>query len=76
MGAAFILTILICSASLDHAACQPSTASDVIRAPYTMSEMECARRGQMQLGTSGLAPRPGLDYAKMICERVPQSRNR
>lgn len=72
--APFVLLILICSVSLDHAACQRSTALDVLQGPPMTSEMDCATRSQMWLGSLAIAPRKGLEYAKIVCERAPRNR--
>ena len=67
----FTVLILICAMTLDQAACQPSTATDVIRGPKVASEIECLRLAQPTLAANGsaLAPRPGLEYVKIQCAR-------
>ncbi|QXX76328.1 hypothetical protein MHY1_03168 [Methylovirgula sp. HY1] len=65
----FTVLILVCSMALDHAACQPNTAVDVIRGPKIANEMQCGKMGQATLAANGaaLAPRPGLEYVKIVC---------
>jgi hypothetical protein len=63
----FSILILVCSVALDHAACQPDTAVDVVHGPKVASEIECGKVGQMTLATTALAPRPGLEYVKIVC---------
>lgn len=63
----FTILILVCSMSLDHAACKPETAIDVVRGPKVASEIECGKVGQTTLAGTALAPRPGLEYVKIVC---------
>jgi len=65
----FTVLILVCSMALDHAACQPDTATDKIIAGKVSSEIQCGVVGQAALAANGaaLAPRPGLEYVKIVC---------
>jgi hypothetical protein len=63
----FTILILVCSMALDHAACQPDTAVDVVHGPKVASEIECGKIGQTTLAATALAPRPGLEYVKIVC---------
>lgn len=69
----FQVIILVCSMGLDHAACRPETAVDIIRGPKVANEIECGKIGQTTLAGNGaaLAPRPGLEYVKISCVRAP-----
>lgn len=63
----FTILILVCSMALDHAACQPDTAVDVVHGPKVASEMQCGFIGQTTLAGTAIAPRPGLEYVKIVC---------
>lgn len=67
----FTIIILVCSMALDHAACQPNTAVDTIKGPRVNNEIMCGKIGMAVLAANGaaLAPRPGLEYVKIICQR-------
>lgn len=72
----FTVLILICSMALDHAACQPKTALDKIEVPAA-NELQCGLKGQAALAANGaaLAPRPGLEYVKIVCQRTQRGRH-
>ena len=72
----FTILILVCSMALDHAACQPQTAIDVIHGPKVANENESGKIGQTTLAGNGaaLAPRPGLEYLKIMCSRGPEGK--
>lgn len=61
--------ILVCAMSLDHAACQPDTAIDVVQGPKVANELMCGLLGQTTLATTAVAPRPGEEYVKVVCLR-------
>ena len=65
----FLILILVCATSVDHAACQPDTAIDVVQGPKVASEMMCGLVGQTTLATTAVAPRPGEEYVKIVCKR-------
>ncbi len=64
----FTILILVCSMAIDHAACQRDTAVDVVQGPKVANELQCATYApQMTLAGTPLAPRPGLEYVKIVC---------
>ncbi len=63
----FTILILVCSMALDHAACQPDTAVDVVQGPKVASEIECGKVGQTTIAATAVAPRAGLEYLKIVC---------
>lgn len=63
----FTILILVCSMALDHAACQPDTAVDVVQGPKVASEIQCGLIGQTTIAATAVAPRPGLEYLKIVC---------
>jgi hypothetical protein len=65
----FAILILVCSMSLDHAACQPDTALNVVQGPKVSNEMMCGLFGQTMLATTAVKPRPGEEYLKIVCTR-------
>lgn len=66
----FSILILVCSMALDRAACQPETALDKIQVPVA-NELQCGLKVQAVWAANGaaLAPRPGLEYVKIMCRR-------
>lgn len=69
----FEALILICSLGTSPAACQPAKAVDVILGGKFETEMQCnGFRPQATVAANGaaLAPRPGLEYMKIICRHV------
>jgi hypothetical protein len=64
----FTIVILICSMALDHAACQPDTAVDVVQGPKVESERMCGFMGQATIATTAITPRPGEEYMKIVCQ--------
>lgn len=65
----FTILILVCSMAIDHAACQPNNALDVVQGPKVRSASQCGLLGQATLAANGaaLAPRPGHEYMKIVC---------
>jgi hypothetical protein len=65
----FTVLILICSMSLDHAACQPDTARASVQGPHVASEMACGQLGQITIAqtASEVRPEPGKEYLKIVC---------
>lgn len=63
--------VLICSSSLDHAACTPETAIDVVRAMRVSSSQQCAFMGQALLAPTALKPDSDKQYVKIMCMREP-----
>lgn len=66
----FTVLILVCSMALDHAACQPETAIDVVQGPKVANELECGKIGQTTIAGTALTPRPGLEYVKIVCQHT------
>ena len=61
------VTILICAMAVDHAACNPSTALDIVHGPPAHSLSQCMHESQTTLATTSIAPEPGKQYMKVIC---------
>jgi hypothetical protein len=65
----FTILILVCAMNIDHAACQPDTALDVVQGPKVANELMCGLYGQTTLASTAVAPRAGEEYVKVICKR-------
>lgn len=63
----FKVLILICATTIDHAACTPQTATDVVRGPVARSIQQCIMEGQATLAQTSLAPEAGKQYMKVVC---------
>ena len=63
----FKVLILICATSIDHAACTPQTATDVVRGPVAHSIQQCIMESQAPLAQTSLAPEAGKQYMKVVC---------
>ena len=63
--------VLICSSSLDHSACTPETAIDIVRMMRVSSPQQCAFMGQAMLAPTALTPDPEKQYVKIMC--VPEA---
>ena len=59
--------ILICAMSVDHAACTPDTAIDIVRGPSARSMAQCMHESQTTLATTSIAPEAGKQYIKVMC---------
>ena len=59
--------ILICAAGLDHAACTPDTAIDVVRGPLAQSMSQCIHESQATMAQTALVPDPSKQYMKIVC---------
>ena len=59
--------ILICAMGVDHAACTPDTALDIVRGPPAHSLSQCITESQTTLATTSIAPEAGKQYMKVIC---------
>jgi len=70
----FSILILVCSMSLDHAACQPDTAIDVVQGPKVQNELMCGLFGQTTIAATAVAPRAGEEYVKIVCRRASEAR--
>ncbi len=64
----FKVLILICAATLDHAACTPQTATDVVRGPLAHTVDQCIKESQATLAQTSIAPEAGKQYMKIVCE--------
>ena len=63
----FKVLILICAASLDHAACTPDTAIDIVRGPPARSLSQCVHESQTTLAQTSIRPEMGEQYMKVVC---------
>ena len=63
----FKVLILICAASIDHAACTPQTATDVVRGPLAKTVQQCMMESQSTMAQTSLAPEAGKQYMKVVC---------
>lgn len=65
----FTVLILICSMSLDHAACQPDTARASVQGPRVASEIACGQVGMTTIAQTAaeVRPEPGKEYLKIVC---------
>ena len=59
--------ILICAMSVDHAACTPDTAVDIVRGPPAHTLSQCMTESQTTLATTSIAPEAGKQYMKVVC---------
>ena len=59
--------ILICAMAVDHSACTPSTAVDIVRGPPAHSLSQCMHESQTTLAATTIAPEPGKQYMKIVC---------
>lgn len=65
------ILILICPMSLDHAACDVTNATDVIRAMRVATPQQCGFMAQAMLAPTTLVAEPGKQYMKVVCVRDP-----
>ena len=65
------ILVLICPMSVDHAACDPSNALDVVRSMQVSSPQQCGFMAQALMARTSLAPDPGKQYMKVVCLRMP-----
>jgi hypothetical protein len=70
--APFTIVILICSMAVDHAACQPDTAVDVIQGPKVENAQMCGFMGMTTVAGTAITPRPDEEYMKIVCQRSGQ----
>lgn len=59
--------ILICAVGVDHTACTPDTALDIVHGPPAHSLSQCMTESQTTLATTSIAPEVGKQYMKVIC---------
>jgi len=62
----YSIIVLVCSAALTHSACQPKTASDVIRGPRADNLVMCGLNAQTMLARTDLVD-GARDYMKVVC---------
>ncbi len=66
----FTIVVLICAMAVDHAACQPDTAADIVQGPQVPNEIMCGLYAEAMLATTAIVPRPGEEYSKIVCLRT------
>ncbi len=59
--------ILICAMAVDHTACTPDTALDIVHGPPAHTLAQCMKESQATLASTSIAPEPGKQYMKVIC---------
>lgn len=65
------ILVLICPMSLDHAACNPDTALDIVRSMRVSTPQQCGFMGQAIIAPTALVPDPTKQYVKVMCVHVP-----
>lgn len=65
----FRIVLLVCSADVQHSDCTSASALDVTQGPRVANELMCGRDAQALLAGTVIAPRPGTEYAKILCVR-------
>ncbi len=65
------ILVLICSTSVDHAACDTANAIDVVRSMQVSNPQQCGFMAQSLMAQTSLAPEPDKQYMKIVCLRVP-----
>ena len=63
----FKVMILICAMSVDHSACTPETAIDVVKGPPARTMSQCMHESQTTLALTSIKPDPGKQYMKVVC---------
>ena len=63
------IIVLICAVSTDRAACDLTTAVDVITTARATTPQQCGFMGQAILAPTSIAPEPGKQYTKIMCVR-------
>ena len=63
----FKVMILICSIGVDHAACTPNTAIDIVRGPPARTSSQCVHESQTTMASTSIKPEPGKQYMKVVC---------
>ena len=64
------MLILVCSASLSPADCQPETAIDIIQGPQVASVFECGMASQVMAAQTSFLRHAPNEYMKVKCSRV------
>ena len=65
------ILVLICPISVDHAACNASSALDVVRAMQVSNPQQCGFMAQALMAQTTIAPDPGKQYMKVVGVREP-----
>ena len=65
------ILVLICPISVDHAACDTTSALDVVRAMQVSNPQQCGFMAQALMAQTSLAPDPDKQYMKVVCVRQP-----
>jgi hypothetical protein len=63
----FRVLILICAFGVDHSACTPNTAIDIVRGPPAHSMSQCMHESQTTMAQTSIAPEAGKQYMKIVC---------
>ena len=63
----FKVMILICANSVEHAACTPATAIDIVRGPPAHTLSQCVHESQTTLAATTIKPEMGKQYMKVVC---------
>ena len=63
----FKVLILICASTIEHAACTPATATDVVRGPMAHTVNQCIQESQATIAQTSLKPEEGKQYMKIVC---------
>jgi hypothetical protein len=63
----FKVMILICAMNVDHGACTPATAIDIVNGPPAHSLSQCMRESQSTIAMTSIRPDPGKQYMKVVC---------
>lgn len=63
----FKVMILICAINVDHSACTPDTAIDIVRGPPAHSLSQCMHESQATLAMTSIKPEAGKQYMKVVC---------
>ncbi len=63
----FKVLILICASTVEHAACTPATAIDIVRGPPARSLSQCVHESQTTIAMTSIKPEIGKQYMKVVC---------
>jgi hypothetical protein len=63
----FKVMILICALNVDHKACTPETAIDVVKGPPAHTWSQCMHESQTTLANTSIRPELGKQYMKVVC---------
>ena len=64
------MLILVCSANLSPADCQPETALDIIQGPQVASVFECGMASQVMAAQTSILRHAPDEYMKVKCSRL------